>query len=94
MPERSFFVGGYQFPLCARCTGILVGHIIGLILLPIHVFGLIWGLLMIPMVLDGGIQYLTSYRSNNIRRFLTGLLYGVSFISFIHSLFHFIKGMI
>ena len=29
MPERSFFFGEYQFPLCARCTGVLVGYMLG-----------------------------------------------------------------
>lgn len=24
-PERSFFVGGQQLPVCARCTGLYVG---------------------------------------------------------------------
>ena len=27
MPERSFFIKGYQFPVCARCTGVLVSSI-------------------------------------------------------------------
>lgn len=25
LPERSFFIKGKQFPICSRCTGILVG---------------------------------------------------------------------
>ncbi|MEE0456852.1 MAG: DUF2085 domain-containing protein, partial [Anaerovibrio sp.] len=32
MPSRSFFIHGYQMPLCARCTGIIVGEVLGLIL--------------------------------------------------------------
>ena len=32
MPERSFFINGMQFPLCARCTGILVGYLVGVLL--------------------------------------------------------------
>lgn len=32
--------------------------------------------LMAPMVLDGGIQMLTTYESTNSRRFVTGLLFG------------------
>ncbi|GAA0108831.1 hypothetical protein UT300015_07180 [Clostridium tertium] len=31
---------------------------------------------MIPMLLDGFIQLLTHYESNNIKRVLTGLLFG------------------
>ncbi len=33
MPERSFFYKGYQFPLCARCTGVFAGEIAGIALI-------------------------------------------------------------
>ena len=23
MPERSFFINGYQMPICARCVGVI-----------------------------------------------------------------------
>ena len=32
MPERSFFFKGYQFPVCARCTGVAIGQFIALVL--------------------------------------------------------------
>jgi uncharacterized membrane protein len=32
IPERSFYFSGIQFPVCARCTGLYVGGIIGLAL--------------------------------------------------------------
>ena len=42
---------------------------------PIHVkFGV---LLCVPMAIDGGIQYFFNIRSNNIRRFLSGFLFGI-----------------
>lgn len=31
LPTHSFFVGGEQLPLCARCTGIYIGFLVGLI---------------------------------------------------------------
>ena len=31
---------------------------------------------MIPLIIDGFTQALTSYESNNIRRFITGVLFG------------------
>lgn len=37
--------------------------------------------LMIPMVLDGGVQALTPYESTNTRRFATGLLFGCGLLS-------------
>jgi uncharacterized membrane protein len=30
IPERSFHIGNYQLPLCARCTGMYLGAVIGL----------------------------------------------------------------
>lgn len=30
-PERSFSYHGYQFPICARCTGVILGYIIAVI---------------------------------------------------------------
>lgn len=35
---------------------------------------------MIPMVADGLIQLLTSYESNNMRRLMTGILFGYGLI--------------
>lgn len=29
-PDRSFFYKGYQFPVCARCTGLFVGYFVGI----------------------------------------------------------------
>ena len=81
IPERSFFIGTYQFPLCARCTGIMAGHVLGIIAaffwkVPAKI---IVG--TIPLAVDGTVQKLTDYESNNRRRFITGVLYGFSFMS-------------
>ena len=81
-PDRSFYFRGKQFPICARCTGELIGIIAGI---PIAI---IWGypyfyvavLMMVPLILDGTIQKLTSYESTNIRRLLTGILFGIALI--------------
>ena len=80
--DRSFFFRGKQFPLCARCTG----ELIGILLAPaaFWMFGLpdgkicLW--LLLPLVLDGGIQRLTRYESGNIRRLLTGILFGYALV--------------
>lgn len=83
-PDRSFYFHGQQFPICARCTGELIGILIGI---PIPFF---WGypsfaivvLMMLPMVADGLLQLFTSYNSNNTRRLATGILFGVAFVFF------------
>lgn len=85
IPERSFFYKGKQFPLCSRCTGIFIGYIIGILLIimsyifhfdifnPIYIV-----ILLLPMFLDGTIQYFTKYESNNFKRLITGLLGGIA----------------
>lgn len=83
MPERSFFYKEYQFPLCARCTGIAIGHFVAVCAAPFRTFNLSIATLMIPLAVDGTIQYCTAYESNNIKRLLTGVLYGFAFSSII-----------
>ena len=82
MPERSFFYKGYQFPICARCTGILLGYICAFVflLLNIHINIYLSLILIVPMALDGTIQFFTSYESNNIKRLFSGFLAGIGFI--------------
>lgn len=36
--------------------------------------------MMIPLIFDGFLQRLTSYESGNIRRLITGILFGIAFI--------------
>ncbi|MCI9527392.1 MAG: DUF2085 domain-containing protein [Lachnospiraceae bacterium] len=81
-PDRSFYFRGKQFPICARCTGELVGMIV---CIPTLIF---WGcpsfgivlLLMVPLIIDGSVQKLTSYESGNIRRLISGILFGMALI--------------
>jgi uncharacterized membrane protein len=30
LPDRSFFIDGRQLPICARCTGLYLGGVVGL----------------------------------------------------------------
>lgn len=82
MPERSFFIKGYQFPLCSRCTGILVGEIVSIVA---FLYGLTFSFLLylclgIPAGIDGIVQFKTAYESNNIKRIITGFLLGYGMI--------------
>ena len=78
-PERSFFFRGRQFPVCARCTGIMTGMLLFALscwwFRPPFRAALI---LIIPLIADGTIQKKTSYESTNIRRLITGTLFGYS----------------
>ncbi|MCI8864271.1 MAG: DUF2085 domain-containing protein [Lachnospiraceae bacterium] len=83
--DRSFFFRGRQFPICARCTGELIGILCGI---PIVLFiGYasfpMTLLLMAPLVADGFLQLLTPYESKNYRRLITGILFGVAFVFFL-----------
>lgn len=86
MPERSFFIKGYQFPLCARCTGILIGELLAILLwFYYHLPCIIAVALILPMACDGIIQYMLFVMSNNRRRFITGLFAGYGLMtSYIH----------
>lgn len=76
-PDRSFFWHGYQFPVCARCTGVLLSYLISI---PIYLWlGSGWNVClpaMAVMLIDWLIQYVGIRESTNFRRFLTGICGG------------------
>ncbi len=76
MPERSFFAGRWQLPVCARCLGLLCGWLLGLGLAAAGRTGPRAALWLLPMAADGSAQRLGLYNSTNPRRFATGLLAG------------------
>ncbi len=83
LPKRSFFVHKYQFPICARCTGVIIGYILSVtafcfFMTPIY----ICIVLCLIMFADWLIQYLRILDSTNIRRFITGILGGYGLLSF------------
>lgn len=81
--ERSFKYKGYQFPVCSRCTGILTGQILAIIMyiLKIRIPIYISLIFLLIMFLDWYIQYKQIKKSTNIRRFITGNLAGIAQIS-------------
>lgn len=83
MPERSFFLFGYQFPVCARCTGIMVGYVLAIIL-PWFISPS-WQFIFfaVPMAIDGLTQLAGWRTSNNPLRLLTGILGGYGMLSFL-----------
>lgn len=60
MPERSFFYKGYQFPVCSRCTGVIIGEIIAILMLVFRIeFNIIVSVfLLLIMGLDWFIQFI------------------------------------
>jgi len=78
--DRSFFWHGYQFPVCARCTGVLLSYFVSL---PLYFFfGGSWKVSLLAMAVMFGdwlIQFMGIRESTNMRRLWTGLCggYGV-----------------
>lgn len=81
--DRSFKIKGWQFPVCSRCTGILTGQLIGIIIyllgqrIPIYMDFLF----LLIMFLDWFIQFKNIKESTNFRRFITGNLAGIAQMS-------------
>lgn len=84
LPRRSFFIKGYQFPICARCTGVIIGEIIAIILILCKIKISIWTniIFLTIMGIDWFIQFINILESNNIRRLITGFLggFGLTYI--------------
>ena len=80
--ERSFNFRGYQFPVCARCTGIFIGHVIAIFLcvIKVRISTKICVLLIFVMACDGFLQLFKLKKSTNIRRLITGILAGAGCI--------------
>ncbi len=82
-PSRGFKVFGYCFPLCCRCTGIIIGALIGFCFYnlskQIEVTPLVF-IFMLPMVVDGMLQSLFKIESTNFRRIITGMMFGISLV--------------
>ena len=77
--SRSFFIGKYQFPICARCTGVLLGNIFAVIFAFIIILYWKWLILgCFIMFVDWFIQYFGIKESTNARRLITGAMGGYS----------------
>lgn len=81
LPDRSFFVQGRQFHICARCTGLVVGLPCSLLLLPLRE-GLPYAFIpFASLLVADGLTQLAQWRvSNNGLRFFTGFGTAVTFI--------------
>lgn len=88
LPERSFFGGAVQVPVCARDTGIYVGFIVSIIVIwllhrperprefpGLAAFSAI-GLMIAAMALDGFSSYAGLRTTTNDLRLITGILSG------------------
>ncbi len=91
--DRSFFVGGYQFPLCARCTGVFLGQCSAVITLLFRksFSPALCLVMLLTMGADWFIQRIGVLESTNIRRLITGIMGGAGII-FLY--FHIISALV
>jgi uncharacterized membrane protein len=89
--ERSYFLNDNQMPFCARDLGIFFGIAAAFGLLTFYRFKInpIFVIIaLIPIGIDGGLQLVSDYESNNVLRLLTGALAGAALAMLIaHFLF-------
>lgn len=95
MPERSFFIKEKQFPVCARCTGAVIGYCAGGITylffkLPI----IICVSFCVIMFVDWLLQRLQIAESTNLRRLITGTVCGFGLIQLYLAAFVFLVNKI
>lgn len=83
-PERSFFIAGQQFAVCARCTGLYAGFAAATLCYPLltSLKGISpperkWLFLAaVPLAIDFGLGFLGIWENTHSSRFLTGALLG------------------
>jgi len=78
--SRSYYINGNQMPFCSRDTGLFLGLVMGFgallfVRYKIHPVLALMGL--VPIGIDGGLQFVTSYTSNNPLRLATGIMAGI-----------------
>jgi uncharacterized membrane protein len=81
--DRSFVVGGNEMAFCARCTGVWIGMLVGLLVMaclevPVD-SRLGWFVVvgLVPLMVDGGGQFVGLWESTNGVRLVTGLCAGL-----------------
>ena len=84
IPERSFFIAGHQFAVCARCTGLYAGFTVAAICYPLvrslrrtETPPRRWLFVAAaPLALDFTLGFLGLWENTHASRFLTGGLLG------------------
>jgi uncharacterized membrane protein len=84
IPDRSFFIAGHQFAVCARCTGIYAGFTAATLFYPLvkslrqlETPARKWLFLAAaPLAIDFSLTFLGIWNNTHFSRFATGALLG------------------
>lgn len=78
---RSYFINGNQMPFCSRDIGLFFGLAFGMGIATFFRYKISpWLALVgfVPIGIDGGLQLVTDYESNNPLRLATGIVAGIA----------------
>jgi uncharacterized membrane protein len=90
-PDRSYFIEGHQFAVCARCTGIYAGFAFTLLLYPLFRSlrntatppRSVLILAALPLAIDFSLTFFGVWENTHTSRLLTGLLLGSVTVFFV-----------
>ena len=88
--SRALHIGGFCFPLCYRCTFILIFFAICMVIFyrrQVRMPYMLIVICMIPMIVDGSIQTFFAVISTNLKRAITGGLFGIGLAAWMTRLF-------
>lgn len=93
--SRAPHILGICLPLCYRCFFMVISFTITLLILKKkdYYHKLVF-LLLIPLIIDGVLQTFFNILSNNIRRSITGVLFGIALAIIINRIFKIIDKFI
>lgn len=82
MASRGFFIKGFCFPLCCRCSSIIFSIVIFYFIfinlkLDYIIAAILSIIFIIPTTVDYMLQFFWKKESNNFRRIITGILAGI-----------------
>jgi uncharacterized membrane protein len=82
--DRSYFIAGYQFAVCSRCTGVYAGFALTLLLYPfirslkstVMPPRVVLVLAALPLAIDFSVTFFGFWENTHTSRLLTGALLG------------------
>ena len=91
IPERSFFLDGHPFAVCARCTGIYAGFTAATLAYPIFrslrqtaAPARKWLFIAAtPLAIDWAVEFFGIWQNTHTSRFLTGALLGAAAVFYV-----------